>query len=267
MPVISVADRDVEGSYIRSKVEGTDTSDGSGEASDDSNQAPSSVKAMSKKQLVERYDDLVSRIARDIQDSLQILEVSIDDIRGYGFEGLLEAQQRFDPDKNVSFASYAYYRIRGAILDGFRSEGWSKRNQSYEILDYVAVNDYQEDHHRTRSSLPRSKTWRDSIRHIDQMVGDTVTILLMRQLDLQSLETTEEPPQREDVEKRQRLELLKEAIDELSDNEREVVIRYHLEEEAMSSIAEDLGYSKSWISRVNARAIQKIRDAIGPDEA
>lgn len=267
-----MSDGNVESSYIRSKIGSVESStaherdssrDDAGSAS---HAEPTSVKSMSKEALVERYDNLVARIARDIQDTLEILEISLEDIRGYGFEGLLEAQERFDPSKNVSFASFAYYRIRGAILDGFRSEGWSKRNQSYEILDYVAANDHLADHHHTQANLPRNKTWRDSIRHIDHMVGDTVTILLMRQLDLQDLQATKDAPQTRDVVTRQRLDLLREALDELSENERDVIVRYHLKDESMGSIAEDLGYSKSWISRVNARAISKIRDEIVPDE-
>lgn len=41
----------------------------------------------------------------------------------FGQEGLLGAARRFDPTRAVSFRSYAYYRVRGSIIDGARSRG------------------------------------------------------------------------------------------------------------------------------------------------
>src|SRR5690606_300924 len=43
-------------------------------------------------------------------------------------EGLLDAARRFDPARGVSFRTFAYYRVRGAMLDGLRKMGaWSRR--------------------------------------------------------------------------------------------------------------------------------------------
>src|SRR6185436_14020281 len=51
-----------------------------------------------------------------------------DDLVGYGHKGLIEAADRFDSKQGVTFTTFAYYRIRGAMLDGLRSMGWYSRS-------------------------------------------------------------------------------------------------------------------------------------------
>jgi RNA polymerase sigma factor for flagellar operon FliA len=245
---------DLESSRLRSEVEKK-----ADEAEREEGDGPAYVKELPNDELVDRYENLVNSVAHGIYNR-QTMDVPFEDVRAYGYEGLLEAQQNFDPDRGVAFSSFAYYRIRGAILDGFRDEGWSMRNQAFDVNDYVAVNDHMESHSESRAHLPRSKSFKDSIKHIDKMVGDTVTILLMRNYDLQDLQTTDESKQQDKVEKRERLDVLQDGLETLSDNEREVVIRYVYKDERMQDIADDMGYSKGWVSRIKARAIDKVRN-------
>jgi RNA polymerase sigma factor for flagellar operon FliA len=261
-----VSEQNAQTSYLRSQVE----SDTSGKRKDRSKERPRPVPAseipdLSTAELVDRYEPLVHRIAHDIHQAQQSMNVALEDIQHYGYEGLLQAQQRFDPSAGSAFSTYAYYRIRGSILDAFRSEGWALRNQSFEVLDHIALNEHMESHSRASSQLPSSKTWRDSVQHLQKMVGDSVTILMMRNIDLQNMRTTDADTRTADFETYENLQALRRAIDGLSDNEREVIIRYHYEGESMQTIGETLGYSKSWVSRCNARAISKIRKQLVDD--
>lgn len=248
-----VPDDDLKSSRLRSEIERK-----ADEAEREKSDEVADVTQLSKKRLVERYEDLVNSIAHGIHNR-QKMDVPYEDVRAYGYEGLLEAQENFDPDRGVSFSSFAYYRIRGAILDGFRDEGWSMRDQAFDVNDYTAVNDHMESHNESRAHLPRSKSFKDSIKHIDKMVGDTVTILLMRQFDLQDLQITDDAEQQERVEQKEKLRVLKDALDTLSENEREVVVRYLYKDERMQDVADDMGYSKGWVSRIKARAVDKVR--------
>jgi RNA polymerase sigma factor for flagellar operon FliA len=54
--------------------------------------------------------------------------VSMDDLEGYGAEGLIDAVDRYDPARGVQFSTFASYRIRGAIYDGIRAEDWVPRS-------------------------------------------------------------------------------------------------------------------------------------------
>src|SRR5439155_9969586 len=57
---------------------------------------------------------------------------------GYGQLGLAQAAQEFDPERGIQFSTFAYYRIRGAILDGANQMNWLRRRtragDSYDRL-------------------------------------------------------------------------------------------------------------------------------------
>ncbi len=67
-------------------------------------------------ELISSHQGLVKSIALKITESLPT-QFELDDLIGYGQVGLAEAAQEFDPARGVRFATYAYYRVRGAIYD------------------------------------------------------------------------------------------------------------------------------------------------------
>lgn len=48
--------------------------------------------------------------------------VEYDDMYQYGALGLMDAVEKYDPNRDVAFNTYAQWRIRGAVLDGLRKE-------------------------------------------------------------------------------------------------------------------------------------------------
>lgn len=54
--------------------------------------------------------------------------VSRDDLHSLGMIGLYDALEKFDPERELKFDTYASFRIRGAILDGLRKEDWLPRS-------------------------------------------------------------------------------------------------------------------------------------------
>ncbi len=69
----------------------------------------------------------VKYIARRIHEHLP-QHVPFEDLLQAGMVGLIDALNKFDSEKNVKFASYAKFRIRGAILDSLREYDWSPRD-------------------------------------------------------------------------------------------------------------------------------------------
>ena len=69
----------------------------------------------------------VKFIARRIHERLP-QHVPFDDLVHAGIVGLIDAMHKYDANKNVRFASYAKFRIRGAILDSLREMDWSPRD-------------------------------------------------------------------------------------------------------------------------------------------
>ncbi len=59
--------------------------------------------------------------------------VEVEDLISYGIVGLISAMERFDPDKNVKFETFAYWRIKGEILDFLRKEDIIPKHQRVKI--------------------------------------------------------------------------------------------------------------------------------------
>ncbi len=74
---------------------------------------------MDRAALIEKYRPLVERIARRMLVRLPP-SVAFDDLCSAGTIGLIEAVDRYDPGRNVSFIGFARTRIRGAMVDELR---------------------------------------------------------------------------------------------------------------------------------------------------
>jgi RNA polymerase sigma factor for flagellar operon FliA len=221
---------------------------------------PRVIKAMDPAELVETYRGLVGSIVNKLRRSLAI-RISIDDLESYGFKGLLEAHQRFDPEAGTYFASFAYYRIRGAILDGCRKEGWLTRERKRDANREQALDEYMETEGQTNQNSPTPSTFRDAVDRVAQMADAAATVFLLSEENFDTLET-HEPGQYRRMEARTNINLVRAALEVLTDEEQEVIKRHHFGGEKMDQIAETFGHSRSWVSRVNTRALEKMRDHI-----
>ena len=88
---------------------------------------------------IRQYMPLVKYVAGKVSTGMPE-SVEFDDLVGFGQFGLLDAINKFDPDKNVKFKTYAVTRIRGAIFDELRELDWvprSVRQKSKEIEDAI----------------------------------------------------------------------------------------------------------------------------------
>lgn len=76
---------------------------------------------------INTYAPLVKQIAYHLLSRLPP-SVQLEDLIQAGMVGLIEAQQRFDPTKNVTFEVYASIRIRGTMIDELRKLSWMPRS-------------------------------------------------------------------------------------------------------------------------------------------
>ena len=84
--------------------------------------------------IIVQYIYLVRYVVGRVKVSLPAT-ISIEDITGYGVEGLINAVERFSPQKNSRFETYALIRIRGAILDKVRSQDFLPRSVRKKIKE------------------------------------------------------------------------------------------------------------------------------------
>src|SRR5438309_5624717 len=77
--------------------------------------------------LILTYAPLVKFVAGRVGASLPS-HVDEQDLVSYGLLGLIGAIERFDPDREIKFETFAMARIRGAIIDELRSLDWVPRS-------------------------------------------------------------------------------------------------------------------------------------------
>src|ERR1700712_5374852 len=84
------------------------------------------------------HHELVERVVRRVSRELD-LSCDPEDLKAWGHQGVLEAKARFDADRGVRFSTFAYYRVRGAVLDGVRKQGWLKRRAYAKLKAFEAT--------------------------------------------------------------------------------------------------------------------------------
>ena len=77
--------------------------------------------------VIMKYAPLIKYIATRIAARLP-MHIEIQDLINSGVLGLMDAIEKFDPDKGVKFETYAEYRIKGSILDSLRALDWVPRS-------------------------------------------------------------------------------------------------------------------------------------------
>src|SRR3954452_12412337 len=114
--------------------------------------------AADRDRLVEQHLSLVQAIAAKLKRTLG-RTIDFEDLVAYGTKGLLEAAKRFDPSQGAAFSTFAYYRIRGAMLDGLRTMGWYSRADYARYRAEERTNEYLQnaaDRSGPAAAAPRS---------------------------------------------------------------------------------------------------------------
>jgi RNA polymerase sigma factor for flagellar operon FliA len=223
--------------------------------------------AVRQQLLVENISE-VRYIARRIHERMPA-HVAFEDLVHAGILGLIDAVDKYDPQKNVQLKSYARFRIRGAILDSLRQMDWSPRNLRRQArrLEQASLELTGELGHAP--SMPEIACKLGlPIGDLQRLVGE-LRGLRVGSLDIWSEEGTgeEELPVAFRVEEDpfqvtfglEIRHLLEEALSELDEKEREVVDLYYLEELTMKKTGEILGIGESRVSQIHAAALVHLR--------
>lgn len=188
------------------------------------------------------------------------LRAPFEDLYAAGITGLIEAADRFDPNRGVAFTTFAYYRIRGAIIDSQRAEGRRASVPAPAFVQLSATLTAQAAANTNAMSFPEpddtSPGWTPS---------DTAPVQLVSFEVLDSFEDESTPQPDEEVERRRRSNRVREAFATLPDLERRVLELYYYEDESFAGISAKLGMSKPWAFRLHARGLRMLREALGAD--
>ncbi len=221
---------------------------------------------------VKQYAPLVKYVAGKVAVGMPH-NVEFDDLVGFGVFGLFDAIKKFDPDKHVKFKTYAVTRIRGAIFDELRAIDWvprSVRQKTREIDEAV---------HRLEASLGRAATDEEIADELGMSVKDFqksllkisgTSILSLNDVwytgednDKVSIVDSIESPQSLNpdiiVEKEEIKKVIVQAIEELPEKEKKVLVLYYYEDLTLKEIGKVLEVTESRISQLHTKAIMRLR--------
>jgi RNA polymerase sigma factor for flagellar operon FliA len=181
-------------------------------------------------------------------------------------EGLVEAAERFDPGRGVAFGTYAYYRIRGAILDGLRSHDGRPRSTdtSGELRAQSGTNAYLADSLDTEPQRAEGSSHRPAVvlERLSSLLSG-VAIVHLASLDaFGALHEAEALQPDEEAHKANLSERLRRAIAALPPREREVVERHYYVDQSFEEIGAELGICRAWACRLHARAVARLRETL-----
>jgi len=187
-----------------------------------------------------------------------------DELRAYGRQGLVEASQRFEPEKGNDFRAFAYLRVRGAMLDGLRRMGqWTRRGyETVQMLRAAQVTSEQAlEEEGTGATTQADLALARLQRHMGQVAAAmAVGVFAESAFDGEGGIVARDRTPRVDelLEEKQLIELLRSGLASLPPQEEEVLRRFYLVGECLDDIAATLGCSRSWASRLHTKAVHKL---------
>ncbi|OGP15430.1 MAG: hypothetical protein A3F89_02730 [Deltaproteobacteria bacterium RIFCSPLOWO2_12_FULL_50_11] len=210
--------------------------------------------------IVEQYMPYATSIAGRVMQSLSSA-VDYDDVLCNARLGLLESARRFDPTLNVDFKTFAYYRIKGAIYDGLRKTGWVPRSLYAKIKFEQATNEYLQ--YMSEKSGGKEAGFRGD-EEISELYDTVNSLASIYVISIDATEGGMDVADTHAVDSEQSAEFqqikkhMKEAIELLPDKERKLIKMYYFQNRTLEEAGEDLGLSKSWTSRLHARALEML---------
>lgn len=228
-----------------------------------------SVEPAARRQLLDEHLPLCRQLAARVKRQVGH-HVELDDLVAYGAQGLAEAADRFDPTQGVPFGAFASYRIRGAIYDGLRQLGHLPRNEYAKIQARDRATQLLENLGEREAGARQAgqgpPTVKDDVRAMAEAMANVVTswVTSLDGLRAQGFDPAAEATSADDrLATAQLASRLGSALARLPDKERHFVTKHYLEGKTLLEAGAELGLSKSWSSRLHARAIEQLRGLLG----
>lgn len=216
-------------------------------------------------QLINGCQGIVRSLAWKIHRKLP-QNIDLDDLIAYGQVGLAQAARDFDPGVGGKFTTYAYWRVRGAILDGLSQMSWFKRQDfhasKYEPQRQVAV--------ETETSTPDVGPLKKSAeRAPDAVLSEEPKRLKISSIGSESPSeadftgagsvedvSTKAPPTQSMM--REMMEHVRKSIELLPPESASLIRAAYFEGVTLHEAGRRLGISRAWTSRLHAKALEKL---------
>jgi RNA polymerase sigma factor for flagellar operon FliA len=224
---------------------------------------------------IRQYAPLVKYVAGKVAAGMPA-NVEFDDLVSCGTFGLLDAIDKFDPEKNVKFKTYAVTRIRGAIFDELRSTDWvprSVRQKTREVEEAVSTLEAQKGRPATDQEIAEYLKMDEAefLRTMMKISGTSVLSLndvwfSGDENDKVSIQDSIEAPEpyKPDViaERDEIVRIVIDVISQLPEKEKKIIILYHYEDLTLREIGQVLDITESRVSQLHTKAMLRIRSQL-----
>lgn len=195
-----------------------------------------------------------------------------DDLYGFGMIGLIAAADSFETERGLKFSTYAFPKIRGAILDevrrsDFLPRGWRERVRA---LDRV-VSELEQENGIAPTPEEMAARMGIPVEEVDEVLVSARganEVSLDEDWSSSHLSELLSDPKSEDpvgsAEWHEMKELLVGCIQALPEQEKTVITLYYGESMLLRDIGEVLGVTESRVSQIHSRALYRLNRALTP---
>ncbi|MCL2877703.1 MAG: FliA/WhiG family RNA polymerase sigma factor [Acidobacteria bacterium] len=240
------------------------------------NMFPPAIAADSEREvLILEHMSQIKYIAQRISTKLPA-HVELNDLIGTGVLGLLDAIEKFDPNRGVKFKTYAELRIKGAILDSLRNLDWAPRSLRKKSKDLEKIcHDLEQRLGRPANDKEICDEMEIPLEEfyelVDQLKG--LNIGSFHEVVGRDDEKAGDPlvtyvpdaPQLDPFfmfHKSEVKGILASAIEMLPKKERLVISLYYFDELTMKEIGKVLGVNESRVSQLHTKAMLRLRSKL-----
>ena len=213
---------------------------------------------------------LARRVAATMPHSIDLGDLVQD-----GVIGLIDAAKRFEESRGIKFETFAERRVRGAMIDALRKDAWPRgvRRVRREL---------EAARERLRLTLGHEPSLADlaaAVGSNEERLGKVIVrintieqtspLSCADNIDESQLPAVLVPVEAERpdaaYERKEVQDRVRGAIASLPPRERRVIALYYYGEVTMKEIGAELGVNESRVSQLHARALRRLREALGPD--
>jgi RNA polymerase sigma factor for flagellar operon FliA len=221
---------------------------------------------------IRQYAPLVKYVAGKVAVGMPH-NVEFDDLVSCGTFGLLDAINKFDPDRNIKFKTYAVTRIRGAIFDEMRSTDWvprSVRSKIREVEEAIGTLEAQMGRVASDQEVAGYLKMSESeyLKTILKISGTSVLSLndvwfSGDENDKVSIGESVMGPDSLNpdviVERDEMRRIIIDVITQLPEKEKKIIVLYHYEDLTLKEIGQVMGITESRVSQLHTKAMLRIR--------
>jgi RNA polymerase sigma factor FliA len=210
-----------------------------------------------RNRLVLQYAPLVKYVAGRVRSGLPA-SVDQNDLISDGVVGLMEAVERFDPERGLPFQAYAVTRIRGAMLDALRQQAWVPRLVRDRIREVERAYDTLQDRlNRTPTEAEVAREMGTTVAALREIYAKMSYTSATAVEDLMIPDEAAPPGQAlEDDAVRQ---MLVGHVRQLRERDQIIIAMYYYEGFTLAEIGAALGVTESRISQLHTRAMLALR--------